>query len=266
MMEYFQGRGTKIASDGLNALANTLARIYYIPCKTGISLQFSFSGQSIPNREDVKVQKGVKIYFDAIETEARVNLNLAYVNLVFNEPATIIAKYKPDAVEQLVWHVAAHEVGHAIYNLESVAGEINNPGMTTLLEEPRAELTAMFTLHLLHSKGVLTLPHLKECLAHFALDALRYFAKFTSEPLRPYIIFQIYAWKTYHKHGYLTENSSGLVELDDSKTIAVLEVFCSCYEDILNCEDTMDGAGLQHILDMMAEETDFVKRIVAKVL
>ena len=169
-------------------------------------------------------------------------------------------------MEQLVWHVAAHEVGHAIYNLDSVAGEINMPGMSTLLEEPRAELTAMFTLNLLHTNGMLTLPHLKECLAHFALDALRYFAKFRSAPLRPYIIFQIYAWKVYHKHGYLTENEAGLVEIDDSKTLAVLEEFSRTYEAILDCEDALDGAGLQRILDDMAVETDFIQRIVAKVL
>jgi hypothetical protein len=83
MMTYFQGRDTKISRDGLSALANTMAGIYYIPFKTGISLQFSFSGQSIPNRDDVKVEKGVKIYFDAIETEARVRLNLQYIHKVF---------------------------------------------------------------------------------------------------------------------------------------------------------------------------------------
>jgi hypothetical protein len=178
----------------------------------------------------------------------------------------LVAKYKPDAVEQLVWHVAAHEVGHAIYNLDSVAGEINMPGMTTLLEEPRAELTAMFTLRLLHMKEVLDLPHLKECLAHFAMDALRYFAKFRSAPLRPYIIFQIYAWKVYHKHGYLTETAEGRVQLDDSKTLAVLDEFSGRYEELLACEDSMDGAGLQAILDDMAAETDFIQRVVAKVL
>lgn len=46
--------------------------IYYIPFKTGCSLVFSYSGQSIPNRLDVKKDKGVKIYFDAVETAARV--------------------------------------------------------------------------------------------------------------------------------------------------------------------------------------------------
>ena len=53
----------------------------------------------------------------------------------------------------------------------------------------------MFTLKLLHEQGVLDRPHLEQALAHFALDALRYFDKFESEALRPYIIFQVYSHK-----------------------------------------------------------------------
>lgn len=265
MVEYFKGRNTKIANAGLTALQNTMAGIYYIPFKTGISLQFSFSGQSIPNRQDVAVEKGIKIYFDAVETAARVQLNMALIEKVFKDPAGVIAKYKPEAVEQLVWHVAAHEVGHAIYNLATVEEALGSKSVVALLEEPRAELTAMWTLRLLHSKGVLTLPHLKETLAHFVLDGLRYFNKFKSEPLRPYIIFQIYAYKTYFETGYLSL-VDGEVVIDDSKTLEVLEVMATQYLEILDCEDAANGPALQKIMDMMAEETDFIRHVVSKVL
>merc|ERR1712093_525750 len=161
-MAYFANRPTSIARSGLTALGNTMAGIYYIPFKTGISLQFSFSGQSIPNRQNVTVEKGVKIYFDAVETEARINQNVKLIAKVFHDADAVLDKYKPDAVEQLVWHVAAHEVGHAIYNLGNVEESLSNPAVATLLEEPRAELTAMFTLRLLYDKEILTLPHLKE--------------------------------------------------------------------------------------------------------
>lgn len=266
MENYFKNRDTRIARDGLTALTNTLAGIYYIPFKTGISLQFSFSGQSIPNRENIKVEKGVKIYFDAVETEARVELNKDLIRKVFHDPAGVIEKYKPEAVEQLVWHVAAHEVGHAIYNLDAVAADVNLPGVTTLLEEPRAELTAMFTLMLLFEKGMLSRPHLEKSLAHFALDALRYFNKFNSAPLRPYMIFMIYAFRIYNETGYLQCNESGDVIFDDSKVLDVLKIFQSRFLEILDCEDALDGAGLQVILDDMSQETEFVKRVVERVL
>lgn len=153
------------------------------------------SGQSVPNREDIKVELGVKIYFDAVETAARVEINKSLIRKVYHDGDAVIRKWKPDAVEMLVWHVAAHEVGHAIYNLESVNDIFTVPGYKTLLEEPRAELTAMFTLKLLFEQAVLDRAKLDEALAHFALDALRYFDKYDSEAMRPYCIFQCFAHK-----------------------------------------------------------------------
>jgi len=268
MEEYFEGRGTALAKDGLKALSNTLAGIYYIPFKTGIALQFSFSGQSIPNRIDVKNDKGVKIYFDAVETAARVELGKGLIRKTFLDPEAVLEKYKPDAAEQLVWHVAAHEVGHAIYNLLTVEEALKEEGgaeIITLLEEPRAELTAMFTLRLLHEKNVLDLPHLKEALAHFALDALRYFAKYNSEPLRPYIIFQTYAFNMYASKGYIAEDASGKLVLDDSKTMDVLDAFSERFLAILECEDKADGKTLTRFLGEMQDETDLIRRVVAAV-
>jgi hypothetical protein len=269
MEEYFGERGTPLARDGLGALASTLAGIYYIPFKTGIALQFSFSGQSIPNRIDVKNEKGVKIYFDPAETVARVELGKGLVAKVFADAGGVLAKYRPDAVEQLVWHVAAHEVGHAIYNLKTVEAQLTAKGgakVVTLLEEPRAELTAMFTLQLLHWKNVLDLDHLKQAVAHFALDALRYFAKYESEPLKPYIIFQRYAYKTYFAHGYLTQDAAtGELTLHDEKTLDVLEAFAERFLAILDCEDRADADSLVGFLEEMEVETDFVRDVVKRV-
>jgi hypothetical protein len=120
---------------------------------------------------------------------ARVEINRALVLRCYHDAeAAVLDAYQPDAVEQLVWHVAAHEVrdwmgtmvgvasrhsgrmvwprpvrampcpqvGHAIYNLASVASCFSRPANVSLLEEPRAELTAMFTLRLLHQQGMLT--------------------------------------------------------------------------------------------------------------
>ena len=111
-----------------------------------------------------------------------------------------------------------------------------------MLEEPRAELTAMFTLRLLHREGVLDAAGLEKALAHFALDGLRYFSKYDSEALYPYIIFQIYAHKVYASHGYLSLHpESGKLVLDGSKTLSVLDEFAECFERILAGEDRSDG-------------------------
>lgn len=267
IMAYYTKRDTPLSRRGLTALSNTMAGIYFIPFKTGMSLQFSFSGQSIPNRENVKEEKGVKIYFDAIETAARVEINKNLVRKVYHDAETVISTFKPDAVEQLVWHVAAHEVGHAIYNLSGVADCFSSPSYESMLEEPRAELTAMFTLRLLYQQEVLDRAKLDESLVHFALDGLRYFDKYDSEALRPYIIFQVYAYKVYHRHGYLSlHDSDGMVRIDVTKTLDVLDEFVDCFERILAFMDASDGAGLEKILfEEMAPEDSFVRSVLAMV-
>ena len=54
-----------------------------------------------------------------------------------------------------MWHVAAHEIGHAIYGLDAVK-DVIKVSTKTLLEEPRAELTALHTMRLLLPAGLLT--------------------------------------------------------------------------------------------------------------
>merc|ERR1712060_587852 len=194
-----------------------------------------------------------------------MGINKALIQKVFHEAAGnagVLSKFEPDAVEQLVYHVAAHEVGHAIYNLRNVEKYLAFPSIQ--LEEPRAELTAMFALKLLYEKHGLPLPMLQKALAHFCLDGLRYFDKYESSGLRPYIIFQIYAYKVYARTGYLTPHpTSGLLVLDESKTIAALDVFSDCFLRILDLMDKADGAALQQILEIeMAPENDFVRAVL----
>ena len=190
---------------------------------------------------------------------------IALPKAVFHEAAAktgVLCRFEPEAVEQLVYHVAAHEVGHAIYNLRNVERCLAFPSIS--LEEPRAELTAMFTLKLLHEKHGLSLPKLQAALAHFCLDGLRYFDKYESSALRPYIIFQIYAYKVYAQTGYLTLHpASGRLVLDESKTIAALDIFSDCFLRILDCMDEADGTALQQILETeMAPENDFVRAVL----
>jgi len=174
----------------------------------------------------------------------------------------VLRKFEPEAVDQLVYHVAAHEVGHAIYNLRNVEHCLAFPSIS--LEEPRAELTAMFTLRMLHKEHGLPLPKLQAALAHFCLDGLRYFDKYESSALRPYIIFQIYAYKVYAQTGYLSLHpSSGLLVLDESKTLAALDVFADTFLRILDGMDQSDGEVLQRILETeMAPEDDFVRAVL----
>ena len=72
----------------------------------------------------------------------------------------------------IVYHVAAHEIGHAIYSLDSVR-DIIKVSTKTLLEEPRAELTALHTLRLLLNAGLVDLVRVIPCVEERACVHVR---------------------------------------------------------------------------------------------
>ena len=101
----------------------------------------------------------------------------------------------------------------------------------------------------------------------FAFDSTRYFTKFHSHSLKPYIAFQIYMFKTFEKVGFLTTDSEKMLVLDESKAHAAIDVFVDIFESILDCMDRSDAAGLEHVLNVeMIPESDLVKHVVSKVL
>ena len=116
MVEWFAQRPTDLARKGLSALAASFAAIYYIPFQSGMSLHFRFSGQSIPNRSTVKDEKGVKIYFDPVSTRNRQNQTEKLIQKVFEESVASKLASRMSPIETITYHVAAHEVGHAIYS------------------------------------------------------------------------------------------------------------------------------------------------------
>jgi len=115
MVQWFSKRTGVFAKNGINALASSFAAIYYIPYLCGMSLHFRFSGQSIPNRSKVKDVKGVKIYFDPISTKNRQVQTGKLIHKVFPTDVANELEKKLEPIETLTYHVAAHEIGHAIY-------------------------------------------------------------------------------------------------------------------------------------------------------
>lgn len=259
MAVYFKKRNSRFSKQGINALNNSFAGIYYLPFHTGMSCHFRFSGQSIPNRPKVKKKKGVKIYFDPVSTDLRMKQVKKLVTKVFADKSLID---RIDTIDSIVNHIAAHEFGHAIYNLASLEDKIDAQ-TKTLLEEPRAELTALKTMQLLHRQDKLTLKELHKNLFNFAASDLRRFIMYDSVATRAYIISALNTYKIYEQFGYITLHNNKL-HLDDNRVLKVLDFFSDQFEDILNAEDIEDTDKLKKILNDMQKECDLVKWLVEK--
>eukprot|EP01006_Ploeotia_vitrea_P029425 TRINITY_DN61974_c0_g1_i1.p1 TRINITY_DN61974_c0_g1~~TRINITY_DN61974_c0_g1_i1.p1 ORF type:complete len:550 (-),score=88.97 TRINITY_DN61974_c0_g1_i1:1577-3226(-) len=262
MVEYFKTRDSPICKSGLHALGASHAAIFYIPFQTGMSLHFRFSGQSIPNRSDVKEAKGVKIFFDAISTGFRMEQAADLARKVIAEDQIEAAVKSLDAVNCLTWAVAGHEVGHAIYNLETLKGVIS-PAVQSELEEPRAELTALHTMKLLLNCGMMTQQQLEAELTSFAVHDLRRFAMFDSSALRPYTISAINTFKLYQETGFMSLVDDK-IKFDFSKATAAIEALSKQFEEILDAEDANDGKKIEEVHKQFGEMNAFTDWVVSK--
>jgi len=252
MMAYFRGRNTEIARNGLTALGTTSSAIFYLPFQSGMSLHFRFSGQCIPNRPEVKKEKGIKIYFDAVSTADRMEQVRALVRKVFENPEEVNKCI--DAVVELTYMTSSHEVGHAIYGLRSAGIDGMTGQLCTELEEPRAELTSVHTLKLLKDVNLITEKEMAHHLQCFMLSDLRRYEQWEAKSTYPYTISAINMYKTYFKHGYVSFNDDKTkLRVDPSKAYAVLTELSALFEKILMLEDNNDFKGLSNIHKEMKE-------------
>lgn len=257
MVAYFAKRKTQLTTEGLSALKNSMAAIYYLSTRTGMDYHFRFSGQCIPNRHEVRTNKGVKIFFDPVSTAIRSENVKELTRKAFADESLV--NYI-DAIDSIVNHVASHEFGHAIYGLDAMKDVILTE-TKSLLEEPRAELTSLTTMLLLNEEGLLSDKNLESTLFNFAAHDLRRFADFTSNSTRPYIISAINAYKVYEKVGYVKKVNNKL-EVDLTKTKDVLKAFKDQFEEILTAEDKKDGKKIETILKDMQKETPLIHWLV----
>ena len=65
----------------------------------------------------MRFKHGIKIFFDLVQTQSRevVAKETARKVLANSDDAESI-----DALNTILWHIATHEIGHAMYGLESI--------------------------------------------------------------------------------------------------------------------------------------------------
>eukprot|EP00493_Phyllostaurus_siculus_P004423 UN04444 len=104
-------------------------------------------GQCLPNRPEVKIVCGVKIFLDPGGVSNSHERTKAVVRKVFENPEPLCDYFNVE--DDVTYLTATHEMGHAVYNLLRT----NNTELSTVLEEPRAELCTIFMLKVLCEKS-----------------------------------------------------------------------------------------------------------------
>lgn len=250
-------RETQLSGEAIKAISNSFAGIYYVPIHTGMAYHFRFSGQSIPNRINIRTEKGIKIFFDPVSTEIRTVSTKKLAEKVLLDK-TLTSKI--NSIEQIVMHVAAHEFGHAIYGLNSL-GNIITKETASLLEETRADLTSLYLISKWSKLNRLSNQEVINCMINYSLADLRRFSSFNNEVTKAYTISAMYTYKIYEKTGFMQILNNKLI-FDFSKVYEVLNIFENKYLEILDMEDRKDIKGLESVLKDFMQEATIVTSLV----
>ncbi|KAF0982595.1 hypothetical protein FDP41_011525 [Naegleria fowleri] len=260
LLEYYKSRDTEISRKGVHAVEQSMCGIYYFPFICGGSLNFRFSGQSIPNRTQVSQAKGCKIFFDPTSTETYNIQTKALLTKLFLKHEEV-AKYVFPA-HSIKFFIAAHELGHAVYNLDCVRTCIST-STKTILEEPRAQLTATFVIKLLYDHGDISQQEMESALIAFVAEDLSNLVMHDKAAYEPYVISANYCYGLYEKLGFM-QIVNDRIMIDNSKAYQVLCVMTELFMKILQAEDYHQGGELENILQHMKETSVITTWILKK--
>jgi hypothetical protein len=128
--------------DRLGAFVHSQAGVY-AKTLSGSRLYFRNAGQNVPNRQDVRMHKGVKIFLDMDTFAERAEKQLRLVKKLFGGSAEQLfsESEQEDYVQMLAGvFVPGHEFGHVVF-LDEHTEERLTPRLKDQLEEHKSDLT-----------------------------------------------------------------------------------------------------------------------------
>lgn len=247
LIAYYEPSPSEVAQTGMSPLRNSQAGIYYLPFVTGMSLHFKFSGQSLPNRPEVKKAKGVKIYLDYDASAVRTEQSKELFCRLFHDKSDLASYISTK--EALISHVIPHEFGHIICNFEDY-----QPHVSTLhsqqLEELRADLTALTALAVAHEAGTVTNKEMIASVINYLAHDLRRLVNWDSTAVRGYRNSMVHVFSLAEKTGVLSL-TNGIVSFagdDVQKVEKFLGAARESFTTILAALDSHNVKALDQLL------------------
>lgn len=141
MIQWLEGTFSDKASlqASLAPMRSSLAGVYTM-LVSGRRLDFRPAGQNIPNREEVRINDGVKIFLDMLTMDQRWIIQRKFLVQIFGE-AKVVAIFdtEPDLIAMAAGgHVAGHEVAHNAF-IELGTREALGPDKYQQVEEHKAD-------------------------------------------------------------------------------------------------------------------------------
>ena len=255
----------KLLKQSLWNIKQVNLKIYATIITSGYPLHFKFVGQSLPNRDNVRIEVGTRISCDLSSMKHRQEKALELAKKLITDKDSIDKLISLDYKENLIINVAGHEMAHpAFMNIgtEKALGESIIP----LIEEAKATYTILVTApDIAKEKGDYDLMT-RVALFEF-LSSMRCISARNEPHIKPYYYMDVYILNDMLDSGFFYKDEQKGWALDFSKSPDLFVKFKETYTKLIDIYDNLDTSGIPEFInkgDNSREEIEEIYKIITK--
>lgn len=228
---------------------------------SGWCLDFRSAGQNVPNREEVKLEKGVKIFLDTKSLELRGSLMKKLAETIFGE----VAKKEYHDQDYLISAgiiVTGHEVAHNAFVTPESDKKIGQT-LRSLVEETKATMSSLVILPEWLQKQEISQEMLKQVVMVLVGESLRELLMEGKETVKPYYITGVAHFNLLIGAGVISKKeSSWVLDLSQEKVTQFFLDLKKAYDLLVDSYETYDPAKVNQFFQTYFVETDQIKELI----
>lgn len=264
--DYLDGfSGYQTLEGSIPAMRSSMVRAISTLIMSGSNLNFRAAGQNVPNRADVRVEKGAKIFLDPVSMEFRFAQMKKLVGHVFGEDFARREFVDPGALVDGGIEIAGHEVSHSAFVTPETDGKIGST-LVSLIEEAKADFGGIAFIPEQVQRGEITPEQVKTMIALRLGHGLRYFLYRGNDQLEPYYNIAVMDFNLLISSGVVFKSDGKWsVDLSNDRIANYFGQVKTLFREFADTYENQDPEKAQNILTNYKKETPEVLELVDSV-
>jgi hypothetical protein len=228
----------------------------------GWDLDFRSAGQNVPNREEVKLLKGVKIFLDTKSLELRGNLMKKMAETIFDKEIIDKNYQDDDFLISAGIIVAGHEVSHNAFVTPDSDPKIGKT-LRSLVEETKATMSSLVILPYQETKHEISPDMLRQVVTVLLGESLRELVMQGKEAVKPYYITGVAHFNMLISAGVVAKNGDKwVVDLADEKINQFFLNLKKGYDLLVDSYETYSSAKVEEFFKTYFVENEQIMELV----
>lgn len=233
---------------------------------SGACLDFRPAGQNVPNRGDVRVEKGVKIFMDAESMNIRTAQMRRLMGAIIGKEATDKEFVDPDHMISAGLLITGHEVSHNAFvtpDTEKRIG-VTLQSLKSLIEETKAEFGILALLPKQHERGEISSVEMRKVATHMVAESLRFLLYRDIPTIRPYYNIALASLGMLMDAGFLKKDGGRWsINQDEASVTNFFGLVTKAFSELAHVYDGYDPKGAQDFSSKYFVETPQIMELQA---